>query len=1055
MSRFGLALPALVLLGAASLPEDASALANYRITALSVSPTSAQAGGTVNVTWTVTNSGTTTGARTIYQRFYLSTDATITTADTYLGLQHEWPAGMPVGWTGTVTRAITIPIGTVAGRYYIGSIIDYSNLEVETNETDNTRATLFDVATDLLMNAWTSPATAVGYGSSVTVGFSVRNASTTSAGPFTVSFYYGDSTATTGLTLMGNYVFTGGLGGGITSSTITQTYALPPVVANGTRYIHYFIDSTAAIIETNEYNNRGYRAISITGLPDLQVTTLAVSPATQVPGGLLTVTYRIANAGSTRTMAAFPLRFYYSDDATITTGDYYLAVEVTVGAGLNAGAYYPGASTGTVTVTVPSTATVGARYVGAIVDSNNSIAESNETNNTRAAAFTVTASTGTACTAPSQCATGFCVDGMCCNTACGGGTTDCEACSRAAGAAVDGTCGPRTAGLSCGSGTDTVCNNPDTCNATGTCLPNNEPTTTECRADAGDCDVADFCDGAGSCPADAFEPAGTVCGDSSDTVCDNPDSCNAGGVCLSNNEPTTTICRADAGDCDVAEYCDVGGNCPVDAFVAAGTACGDSTDTLCTDPDTCDAAGTCLANNAPTTTSCRAAAGACDVAEFCDTYGVCPADAFADVGTACGDGSDTVCTDPDTCDGSGACLENHASATTECRADAGDCDVAELCDGAGACPADVFEASGTACGDATEATCNHADTCNDAGVCLDNFAATDVECRADAGDCDVAELCDGAGACPADAFEAAGLPCGTLTADPCSAEDTCDGAGLCLPNHAGTEIICRDSVDDCDAIEYCDGVGLCPDDAAVADGTVCDDDNLCTTTECQAGVCTVTTTTEGCCVEHGDCDVPFELCASDTCVEALCRTCTTDADCGVEGNVCMTLSSGDYCGVACDPATTGSCPMGYSCEDVDGDDLCVPEAGDCVCTTHSYQACDDGDLTWFDSCGAAEDVAADCEGRGCVADACCPTGTHLEGDACVEDSAEGADGDADADADADGTGDMIEDGADADLPPSDGGEGCGCRAVGGSSTDGLLAALLAAFGLALIRRRRS
>jgi hypothetical protein len=138
---------------------------------------------------------------------------------------------------------------------------------------------------------------------------------------------------------------------------------------------------------------------------------------------------------------------------------------------------------------------------------------------------------------------------------------------------------------------------------------NHEPTTTECRADAGDCDVAESCDGAGACPADAFEPAGTSCGSASDMVCDNPDTCDASGACLVNYEPTTTECRADAGDCDVAENCDGAGACPADAFEPAATACGDATDTVCDNPDSCDSAGTCLPNHEPATTECRADAG--------------------------------------------------------------------------------------------------------------------------------------------------------------------------------------------------------------------------------------------------------------------------------------------------------------------------------------------------------------------------------------------------------------------------------------------------------------
>ncbi len=47
---------------------------------------------------------------------------------------------------------------------------------------------------------------------------------------------------------------------------------------------------------------------------------------------------------------------------------------------------------------------------------------------------------GEACTDNAECFSGFCADGVCCNTACGGASDQCQACSVAAGAAVDGTC---------------------------------------------------------------------------------------------------------------------------------------------------------------------------------------------------------------------------------------------------------------------------------------------------------------------------------------------------------------------------------------------------------------------------------------------------------------------------------------------------------------------------------------------------------------------------------------------------------------------------------------
>ncbi len=183
------------------------------------------------------------------------------------------------------------------------------------------------------------------------------------------------------------------------------------------------------------------------------------------------------------------------------------------------------------------------------------------------------------------------------------------------------------------------------------------PNGTVCRADAGDCDVQEVCDGSSSaCPGDAFEPAATACGDPSDTDCTDPDSCDGAGTCLGNHEPITTLCRAASvgQDCDEAENCDGTGNCPADGFKANGT-------------------------------ECRASTDLCDAAEQCTgTSSACPADALEPNGTIC-------------------------------RADAGACDVAETCDGASTtCPVDAFVSNGTPCPNGT--FCDGADTCQ-SGTC--------------------------------------------------------------------------------------------------------------------------------------------------------------------------------------------------------------------------------------------------------------------------------------------------------------------------------------------------
>src|SRR5437899_4587907 len=170
------------------------------------------------------------------------------------------------------------------------------------------------------------------------------------------------------------------------------------------------------------------------------------------------------------------------------------------------------------------------------------------------------------------------------------------------------TCTFKTSGTAC---TDdgNVCTT-DLCNgSSGACqhAPGNAGTT--CRAAAGGgCDVAETCTGSSStCPNDAFPPS--------------------------------TLTRRSAENYgDVGENCP--GNsatCPADSVKAAGTACTDDGN-VCT-TDQCNgsvASPTCVHNPGNAGTTCRATAGACDVAETCTgTSSTCPADGFASSSTVC------------------------------------------------------------------------------------------------------------------------------------------------------------------------------------------------------------------------------------------------------------------------------------------------------------------------------------------------------------------------------------------------------------------------------------
>jgi len=111
---------------------------------------------------------------------------------------------------------------------------------------------------------------------------------------------------------------------------------------------------------------------------------------------------------------------------------------------------------------------------------------------------------------------------------------------------------------------------------------------------------------------------------------------------------------------DPEEECDDGNSLDGDCcsarceFEPQGSACGDPADTECTDPDTCDGAGTCDGNHAASGDPCGDQGIECVEDDECDGAGNCTDNGFASLSTPCEADGD-VCTN-DHCDGAGSCV---------------------------------------------------------------------------------------------------------------------------------------------------------------------------------------------------------------------------------------------------------------------------------------------------------------------------------------------------------------------------------------------------------------
>jgi hypothetical protein len=222
------------------------------------------------------------------------------------------------------------------------------------------------------------------------------------------------------------------------------------------------------------------------------------------------------------------------------------------------------------------------------------------------------------------------------------------------------------------------------------------------------------------------------------------------------NSACQTGCRNPAGNCGFL-------NQPV------GTACGDPSSSQCDAPDTCDGAGTCLANHVADNTSCD---------------------------------DNNACTRTDTCQ-SGVCM---GTDVVVCQA-SDECHVAGVCNSAsGVCsnpPADT----GTPCGDPSSSECDAPDSCDGSGICQANHLPIGANCGDAGTECINQDTCDGNGACTDNGFKSSGAPCGNQSASQCDNPDSCDGAGTCLDRHVIDGTTCDDG-DACTGKDLCQG-GIC------------------------------------------------------------------------------------------------------------------------------------------------------------------------------------------------------------------------------------------------------
>ena len=471
---------------------------------------------------------------------------------------------------------------------------------------------------------------------------------------------------------------------------------------------------------------------------------------------------------------------------------------------------------------------------------------------------------------------------------------------------------------------DNECTDPDTCDGQGGCQPNHAQSGTACGDQDIVCHINDSCDGNGNCTDNGFVDNGTECGSPScvggqwlKQTCQGGE-CSGSEVienCADNNECTQDLCSAASGCshqpvtddtpctsnntfCDGMEVCRAGqcispGNpclnpadcdeqnhrCGACGDGVVSTSIGEECDPGAPKNDHCCDPGTCK----------WVASGSVDPQNFCSGAPECQRDVCGNGGactrvnknngTPCGDQSDTVCDNPDTCF-NGTCQSNFEPNTTVCRSSAGDCDVAENCPGNGpSCPADTFQPSSYVCR-SSAGDCDVAEYCpgNGPSCPADTFQPSSYVCRSSAGVCDVAEFCPGNGpSCPADSFQPSSYVCRAANGD-CDVAENCTGSSASCPQdqYATSGTLCP-GTDGNECNSTCDGAGNCIEAEQVPDLTPCNNSNgICCQDVCRTGW--------SCCAAS-DCD-DNNQCTFNNCLFGTC-----DNSCSYSGCMKLGISS--------------------------------------------------------------------------------------------------------------------------------------------------------------------
>jgi hypothetical protein len=227
-------------------------------------PTNTPWGGVISVDSVLRNRGKTDSANTWNVEIRFSADKTIDDTDTLL--YSYTVTGLTAQTDLPDTHVATIPASGADGIYYIGYIVDTTDVEAEAVESNNTGCGIIYVGSATEPDFVASNAIAPNImltGRNAIVSINVKNNAVPYAGDVTVSAYL--STTATINPATATLIGTAAVSNVPVDSTLKVNVSslLPGNAPTGNVYIGAYIDPADTIPEGNESNNEAHKSIYI------------------------------------------------------------------------------------------------------------------------------------------------------------------------------------------------------------------------------------------------------------------------------------------------------------------------------------------------------------------------------------------------------------------------------------------------------------------------------------------------------------------------------------------------------------------------------------------------------------------------------------------------------------------------------------------------------------------------------------------------------------------------------------------------------------------------